>query len=181
MADRSAATITIGGPLPLSRVRDLAAAIDMQGCEIHEPDAVDEPESLAEIAQRGVPIRVIDPEAAGGTMDEVEALCREIGLTYVRTTDARYEDSGEVMWWAPGMAAPGWTEGDQSGDALLPVARVAAVLNEPGEAEARLSALRALLAERTPVTVPPLVLVDETGAPIAGPVTLPEDVGTPAG
>ncbi|MBT3380732.1 MAG: hypothetical protein HN742_26870 [Lentisphaerae bacterium] len=97
MADHYYARIKIGGTLRADDVSRFCAALGIHpgdvngrisnGCFVFEND-----------------------EASYGRFEELEDLCRELELTFVRESDGKYGFSAEVVFWAPGM--------DEAGQAL---------------------------------------------------------------
>ena len=45
-----------------------------------------------------------DCEARYGQFEELEDACREVGLSYIRHSDGKYEFSPEIVFWQPGMS-----------------------------------------------------------------------------
>jgi prevent-host-death family protein len=88
MADRVDATITIGGPAPRNRLEDLLDAIESErlGPDWEERFASRE-DLLAYLADAAEGATFYAREVAGGELDTLQALCVEIGLSYILTYD----------------------------------------------------------------------------------------------
>ncbi len=91
MADYFWGRIEIGGVL---RRKDL-----LQFCQA--VGATDEFELLRSVEDGHVVLD--DCEARYGQFEELEDVCREVGLPYVRHSDGKYEFSPEIVFWQPGM------------------------------------------------------------------------------
>ena len=57
-----------------------------------------------------------DCEARYGQFEELEDVCREIGLPYIRRSDGKYEFSPEIVFWVPAMEGPDATITDHDGN-----------------------------------------------------------------
>ena len=92
MADHFWGRIQIGGDLRKDGVRRFCEALG----------AEDEFE-LLRFMEDGHIVRD-DCEARYGQFEELEDACRELGLSYVRQSDGKYEFSPEIVFWQPGMS-----------------------------------------------------------------------------
>ena len=161
MADRFPGEIRIGGTL---RVAD------------HDPNDIDlflgqcseQPTEWGESGQRGALTldtisQVIDEDtgfiifrddqACYGEFEELEERCRQLGLSYDRTSDARYEYDGELVRWRPGMDQPLVENATQSGHALIDRERVQACMAifQSGRVDDGIKALQDLVPEVAPL------------------------------
>jgi len=111
MADRVDATILIGGTVPADRIEDLLDVIQAErlgsdweerfGCRGALRRWLDAAEG---------PVLLYGREVAAGEFEELQALCVEIGLTYVLTYDgygAEWAPARRI--WRPGDAGDGET------------------------------------------------------------------------
>ena len=57
-----------------------------------------------------------DCEACYGQFEELEDLCRALGLPYIRQSDGRYEFSPEIVFWQPAMSEPYHVTTDHEGN-----------------------------------------------------------------
>ena len=60
-----------------------------------------------------------DDQARYGEFEELVELCRQLGLSYDRISDARYEHNGESARWRPDMERPLVEDADQSGKPMV--------------------------------------------------------------
>jgi len=58
-------------------------------------------------------------DARYGQFEEFEELCRELGLSYIRQSDGKYEFSPEIAFWKPGMSGPYRVITDHNGNMLV--------------------------------------------------------------
>jgi len=127
MADRFAGEIHIGGTLRVAD-RDPDDVSEFLG------ECSEQPTDWGESGQRDALTvdtieQVIDQDtgwitfrndqARYGEFEELEGLCRQLGLSYDRTSDARYEHNGESARWRPGMERPLVENADQSGKPMV--------------------------------------------------------------
>jgi hypothetical protein len=110
MPDCSAMQITIGGALPRTALGDLAAAIlkaslgpDWDSSFDDEAQVIAHIETI--IANR-LPLTLHDDTCPGGMVTDLEALCRQLGLTYHRCDDGHYAYSAMHAAWQPGLEQP---------------------------------------------------------------------------
>lgn len=94
-----------------------------------------------------------DSEACYGQYEELEDLCREIGLPYTRQSDGKYEFSPEIVLWLPGMDEPRHVVTDHDGSMQIAMDDVRELrdLLRAGDLAKALS-----LAEEVVVDLPPL-------------------------
>lgn len=115
MSDRSATAMHIGGTITGAKLAELIEAIEAEGVgpEYEVRFGADEGEVEAYLkacAAAQQPANLFDNERAGGQFENLEAACRELGLTYSRADDGHYAYSASVAFWRPGMAeAREWT------------------------------------------------------------------------
>ena len=103
MSDRFWGQIQIGGNL---RAVDTPVFCRMAGVdESNIPDAIE-----------GEHLVIENPDAPYGQFGELEGLCRELGLPYVRQSDGKYEFSPEIVFWRPGMNGPYHVTTDHAGN-----------------------------------------------------------------
>jgi hypothetical protein len=91
--------LTIGGRIKRADIARLADAIENEGAALDWDDYPDAEEihfAIETCATAKEPLRLSNSNKPWGKYEEVEALCRELGLTYV----LEYEAGGE---WHPAM------------------------------------------------------------------------------
>lgn len=93
---------------------------------------------------------MFDDPACYGAFEEVEKACREIGLTYVRASEAKYENDPVVVWWQPGMGEPRAQLATQAGEPTIKVHEVREAMGQG------IPNLASLLDAATPPPIPPL-------------------------
>lgn len=111
MSDRVSASIQIGGPVPADRLDDLIDAIDSEGlCPDWGAVFDDRGDILAHLANGVEGVIFRRHEVAAGEFDDLQALCVEIGLTYVLTYDGYGGEWGPARRiYRPGDAGDGDT------------------------------------------------------------------------
>lgn len=140
MADYFWGRIQIGGELRRQDLPRLCREARIGECD------------LAEHMEDGHFVRD-DGEARYGQFEELEDLCRELGLPYIRQSDGKYEFSPEIVFWVPGMEGPNAIITDHDGNmqvAMDDARRIRDSLREGSLAEAL------ALAERAAVELPVL-------------------------
>ena len=92
------------------------------GGDLHQTDlsrfctaARIEPFDVPELLEEGR-LALENEQASCGQFDELEDLCRELGLPYVRRSDGKYEFSPEIVFWVPGMEGPDAIIADHEGN-----------------------------------------------------------------
>ena len=151
--------ITIGGPLAKRLLRRLAKAVVAETVSAdwgNEP--LDLPACLTlvrEAHENQEPVVFYHELARYGRFENLEAICRKLGLTYVVHSDAGDEWDAGYGWWQPGMDEPGECAATNGGEVLITIGDVRQAL----EAEQPLAAVTDLLARAQPPDVPPLTLV----------------------
>ena len=90
MADYFYGRIEVGGRL---RAADIPAFCQAAGIPTH---------ALTECLEDGQFV-LEENDARYGQFEELEELCRELGLPYRRQSDGKYEFSPEIAFWMPGM------------------------------------------------------------------------------
>ena len=162
MASSLAASITIGGTLPASRLQEFYDVVDAEGVGYSWGEYnIGSFEEFAEEVRAGGEFTVMDTEARHGMFPGIEEFCQKNNLTFVRNADGNYEYDAEVVWWAPGMTTTAYSLGTQDGDPVIEVSKLRVAMEMP-TSEEKLATIAALIEKTTPVTVPPLV-VDEEG------------------
>src|SRR5438876_693106 len=111
MPDCIPATIQIGGKLRRSKLEAFEELLPAA----HNLDEI----PLGEVAVYGE-----DGDASWGKFEELEAFCRENKLTYRRTTDARYEYNGEIVFWKPDLKDPIFEMATQDGKPYMTLERL---------------------------------------------------------
>lgn len=87
-----------------------------------------------------------DSEASYGEFEELEELCRELGLSYDRWSDAKYEFEACMSIWRPGMERPFDCQADKNEHPVIDRAPVlAAYQMMSGDQDWQLSDVKALL------------------------------------
>lgn len=160
MPHRISVHITIGGPLAVSLVPGLFAAIEQEGASGSwggGPLAGDADELREIVKDACAPLWLCDDQHLGH-FDSLEAFCMAHGLTFVSHSEGGDGADAEIRWWTPGL------EGVRSEAAVdaVPALTVSAIREmidaaSPDEALAR---LRRRLAEATPPDVPALELAE---------------------
>jgi len=69
----------------------------------------------------------VDGDASYGQFEELEQLCRELGLPYRRQSDGKYEFSPEIVFWQRGMTGPYQVITDQSGNMQVGMEKLRAI------------------------------------------------------
>lgn len=100
MADRTSASITIGGTLPRSLLPDLATLVQAEGLST-EWDG--EPFTLS-MFREGVPLELMAHEVAWGRFEHLETWCVEHGLPFTRWSGV---EGRRVTPFNPADGAPG--------------------------------------------------------------------------
>jgi len=140
MADHYYARIKVGGILPAGDVSRFCTALGI------------DPSDLSRRVGDGCFVFEND-EACCGRFEELEDLCRDLGLTFVRESDGKYGFSPEVVFQAPGMDEPGQVLADHDNNLQVDMEDVRAIreaLRADDIAEAR------SLAEQAAVDLPEL-------------------------
>jgi len=106
MADRMGAEISIGGRIQRASLELFAEALSSESFDDTNVD--DEVGSLAALADLGEHFGGHAYEVAWGEFPELEAKCRELGLTYVRTSEPKYEYNGEYVYFSPETGILQW-------------------------------------------------------------------------
>lgn len=133
----------------LSLVRDQNA--DYEG----NPHHATTPRELIEELNSDGFLTVADAEASWGEFEELEEMCRDLGLSYNRQSDQYAEYMGEMVWWRPGMKEVGSCLCDNEG---RPIVRAAPVREALGEllGTPNIEKATALLTEALPPEIPVL-------------------------
>jgi hypothetical protein len=108
MADRYWACIEVGGCLRTEDIPRFCAAIGINPWEI--PGRVD-----------GGRFVFDDCQARYGQFEELETLCRELGLPYARKSEGYCECPPEIVFWRQGLDGPQALLADSDHDPLVPM------------------------------------------------------------
>ncbi len=134
MGDYFPGRITIGGvlrlrPAPESGIsqEDWDDTIDRFLAEVQETSpefsgdtySLTRVHDLLKILDEKKQLDCTDSEASYGEFPELEELCRELGLSYDRWSDAKYEYESCVQMWRPGMEKPFDCESNKSEVAVI--------------------------------------------------------------
>jgi len=177
MADYMHASIEIGGRVTRDGAEAFAEALADDGLG-YGADIVsamlrgDDPRQVENFdygwLKDGV-LHAASDSVAWGEFDCVEAKCRELGLTYVRRSEGKYDISPEVVWSKDG-AYPSDVLTDHASNCMVSADDVSRVMAEAaskglGDTMHELKLLKEGLADILPVVpvVPPLEIVE--GAP----------------
>jgi len=142
MADRFWGRITIGGYLRRNDMDRFCREAEIRTDKI--ADFIEDGRFVLE-----------DSEARYGQFEDLEKLCRKLGLPYIRQSGGMYEYSPEYSFWIPGMDSPVSVLLDHDGNmtvAMDDVRAALAVLREgdAARAEEMLAALITDLPELPP-------------------------------
>jgi hypothetical protein len=162
MADRSDASIRIGGKLPRNLLDALLDEISGENAAIEWTDEpIEDVEDLQDSIIPGEPLEVVASQKVGGLLESLEAFCRANALTYVRHSDPHYTYDGSLAWWKPGMERPGEAPTGIDGEPMIEVSFVRAALAKLDlEADSPAAELETLLDLYTPCEVPPFEIAD---------------------
>lgn len=110
MADRYCGSILVGGPLKRADMDDFLSAVCGDGAS-HDwgepPIDINNEKALLEYVQNPTHDKTkgmfyaCDDQARNGMFEEIEGVCRELGLSYDRYSDAYAEWSGEANIYRP--------------------------------------------------------------------------------
>jgi hypothetical protein len=141
MSDRYSARIEIGGDLPRQHLPRF--------CRLFEVD--DEDELVEHIT--GGHLVLEDEQAAWGEFYELENVCRDLDLPYVRHSEGCWDCPPQVAFWQPGMEEPESVTTDSGGAMQASMDTLCEARNHlrTGEAAAALALL-----EETVIEVPEL-------------------------
>jgi len=126
MSDRIAAEIVIGGKLKRANLDEFLKAVKDQGVSLEWGDKFFEPTGEKDLLD-GVSGEVLvlrDDQAPWGEFEDLEKACRETGLSYDRSAEARYEFDGEVVRWRDGMDEPRRFCAGQEGGVHVPAVQI---------------------------------------------------------
>lgn len=151
MADRMAAEIKIGGPLPKDKIQEFMDIIEGSGAGPEYGEGSWDPEEILDAIHREAVLDLYDDEAAWGEFPELEAFCRGVGLSFVRRSEAKYEYDAEVIWSTP--LGGGGCNVSAEGVPVLDAETIRDLLKKG------VTALEARLDELEPPEVPPLTIV----------------------
>lgn len=133
MSDRFSGEITIGGKLPRAKAQTLCDAIRADcpcidwGDRRLDDVTVDELSDLLDDEGR---LQLVDDQASGGEFAAIENACEQLGLTFVRRSEAKYEYDAEIVFWTPkmGNGQPTCVLATQDGEPLVSQRDLNAVL-----------------------------------------------------
>lgn len=109
MSDRMAAAICVGGKIKRCDLSSLAEAIIEQSFDDFESSEIDEVVAdLTLLADNGEYFEGQDYEADWGEFVGLESKCQQLGLTYVRTSEPKYEYNGEYVYFSPDTGDLAW-------------------------------------------------------------------------
>jgi hypothetical protein len=124
MGDYYNGSITIGGKLPRSKIVELCDAVDAEGAGFdwgeHDANAA-AVAALVEADDFDGELSIYSNEALGGSFEDLEVVCRDLGLAYCRHSDADGEAEAETVYWRPGMAEPESVGADNAGHLMVSV------------------------------------------------------------
>src|SRR6266542_1292242 len=154
MSDRFQTKIEIGGQLARAHMDELD---DMASeWEIDWSDRATR-EDIEEAAATRTALELTDNELSYGGHETLAAFCQAHQLPYKVTIDGKYEYTGEVRVWAPGMATELLQTATNDGNAVMALSELRQ-LDEGGKTLA--DAIR-MLAGFDEFTVPALLLVGD--------------------
>lgn len=163
MSDRSASKIQIGGRLPVSKVEELVDLITAQGAGENWEGGFDSVKDAEEWIRKAdwdkTYLELVDNEACGGEMDDIEAFCRENKLTYCMHSSAclgAYDCS--IVFWRPGWKQRTTFDSNEDYEVLVRLDVLDRALKEDPQMSLRKMVQR--LRRRSP-EIPPLQLIDE--------------------
>lgn len=121
MADRYCAWIRIGGRLERARLNEFLAVFHGIRLKLEWGDALFEPRDASELldAKEGKWLWLCDEEATCGEFAELEDVCRSLGLSYGRHSEAYCSYDAELVDWRPGMREPLWQLARNDGETTL--------------------------------------------------------------
>ncbi len=105
MADRMAAEIWIGGPIPEPLVEALCGHIRDEALSLDYGEASFEPRAAEELLEAAAEndglLRLCDDEVAYGEFTDLEPWLQEHGIPYTRRSDGKYEHDPVVVEFRP--------------------------------------------------------------------------------
>lgn len=132
MSDRFPGEICIGGTLRVADhdpddVSEFLGQCSEQPTQWGEPSQCEEVtlSTISQVINENSGFIIFrDDQARYGEFEELEELCRQLGLSYDRTSEARYEYGGELVRWRPDMERPMIEDADQSGKPMVHCDRI---------------------------------------------------------
>jgi hypothetical protein len=118
MSEYIGMTIEIGGTLPAGLIEAFFQAINDELSDINGPTTEQELRK-----QVGKAIKWY-AQSNYGECDDLKKFCREHGLSYIHTSEAKYEYNAQVCYWVPGMPVESSNEANQDGIKTVPVPEV---------------------------------------------------------
>ncbi|NOX59282.1 MAG: hypothetical protein GXP29_10545 [Planctomycetes bacterium] len=108
MSDRYSAWIRIGGPIARSDVEQLLGEVQFSNASLDWGEPSFQPTSADALvdARKDGSLHLCDNEARYGEFLELEEICRELGLSYTRCSEAWCGYDAEIVDWRPDMAEP---------------------------------------------------------------------------
>ena len=108
MSSRFCASIRIGGKIKRSKVKPILKAVREAAVSLEWADAPFVPQNADELLEAcgGSWLSLCDERANYGEFPELEAMCRKLGLSYCRHSEASFDCDAELADWRPGMKRP---------------------------------------------------------------------------
>lgn len=125
MSEYMGMTITIGGTLPASLIKEFLLEINDELSIESGPTTEQE---LRKETQRKKPIKW-DAQSNYGQCDDLKGFCKEHGLSYVHTSAASVEYDGTLQYWIPGMEEEGLFSASQNGNPMVYLDTVRPLVN----------------------------------------------------
>lgn len=97
MADYMSAHITIGGLLPEHALPELVRAIELDGAGPDFGEMFIDADDIVDFLREDGPRTLVDDQARDGQFENIETVCRELGLAYRRYNEAKYERPEQIV------------------------------------------------------------------------------------
>ena len=120
MSEYLGMTIEIGGEFPAGLVSEFLKELTDELSEINGSTTEQE---LRQEAKGKKAIKWY-AQSNYGECDSLKKFCREHGLGYIHTSEAKYEFNAQVCYWVPGMPEESSNEANQDGDVTIPASEV---------------------------------------------------------
>lgn len=116
MSDRWAASISIGGRVPLAVARDLLDVITEEGVSLDYGEMAWAPQEVDDLMEKseGGSLTLCNDEAKWGEFRDLEIFLTNNKIAFDRSSSGYYEYAPEIVQYRPEMGAPSWitdTEG----------------------------------------------------------------------
>ena len=155
MADRFAAEIEIGGPVPASLMDELLDAVHHDGASFEWGDGfAGTTEELIESVREGGTLWLCDDQATYGEFSSLEELLVRHSIAFDRRCDAGSECDPELVRFRPGMSKPDCRNTSMDGCEIVEVSRLCYVLDALKRGDASTAYL--LLQDVLGPVIPPL-------------------------